>query len=246
MVPMKIRHGEFQAADRGPQAAAPLDLSRHSGVAAKADGIRAGAALSAPAESSAPSSRCDGANPPGLLGRRHDPPAFPRRKVGPPSCGLGPARVSLSKRGPAASLRLSAGQRSSSLGWLRTRSRAHASTPNVTVIHVAPGICRTRHVLRGLAATVSRVKPQRFRARLISGSAGNGHGLAVTRSGNAVAVRRGEWESGAVHRGLCPHSARPGFYRTILTQLAASAANPRPDPSHSSHPSPPPARGKGI
>jgi hypothetical protein len=199
---MKIRPGEFPSANRGLQAAGPLDLprqsssaatpdlSRHSGLAAKAERIRARSARAASAESDAPGCRRDGVNPPDLLGRRHDPPAFPRRKVGPPSWGLGPARVSLSKRGPAASLRLSAGQRPSSLGWLHTRSRAIAPTPNVTVIHASG--CKTQGTLSAaFAATATQAKPQRFFTRLISGESRIWPWPAAARLSHAVAARRG-------------------------------------------------------
>jgi hypothetical protein len=224
MVPMKIRHGEFQAPDQGRQACRPQgwvrprsstatpDPSRHSGVAATADGIRAGTALSASAESSAPGSRCDGLNPPDLLGRRHDPSAFPRRKVGPPPCGLGPVRVSLSKRGPAASLRLSAGQRSSLMKQRRTRSRVDASALYVTVLHASG--CKTQGTLSAaFAATATRAKPLRgspvsFPATPdVVGVVYPPHfqrklDVGVARSGHAVAARRRSGRNGAVHPGL--------------------------------------------
>jgi hypothetical protein len=170
---MKIRPGEFQAANQGRQACSPLDLSRHSGIAATAGlsrpsgsaanaaRIHAGTALSASAESSVSGSRCDGLNPPSLLGRRHDPPAFPRRIVGPPSCGLGPAAPSAKKkRGPVWSLRLSARQRPSLMKQCRTRSRVDASTLYVTVIHASG--CKTQGTLfAAFAATATPAKPLR-------------------------------------------------------------------------------------
>jgi hypothetical protein len=236
MVPMKIRPGEFQAAGRGPQAAGPLDSSRHSGLAATADlsrpsgaaakagGIHAGSVGVAQAKSNAPSSRCDGSNPPDFLGRRHDPPAFPRRIVVLASRGLGPVRVSLSKRGPAASLRLSAGQRSSSLGWLRKRSRAHAPTPNVTGSfglwqrglgraaqdQRPSGRCRDCHPSQAAAL----IHPPHFQRKLDVGVACPPHfrlcriwaWLAAARLGHVVAARRRSEGIGAVHPGLCPKS----------------------------------------
>jgi hypothetical protein len=144
-------------------------------------------------------------------------PSFPRGKVGPPPCGLGPVRASLSKRDPAASLRLSLGQRRSStkaagnpfpfgfpiascdrFRWSRRRrsavppdrsqQRSLAAQPDLSRPGVLAAMLGALKRDCGHSATASQVPPQRLFTRLISGESRIWARTAANRLGHAVAA----------------------------------------------------------